>query len=62
VNHPRRAALVGFLFIAIAAFYIGFSAAVDSTKVDFAGFTLLIALGAAMSIMAYVLFAGLRHS
>jgi peptidoglycan/LPS O-acetylase OafA/YrhL len=60
--NPRRAALVGLLFVGIAAFYLAFSAAVDSTKVDYAGFVLLIALGAAMSIMAYVLFAGLRHS
>jgi len=57
----RRAALVGLLFIAIAAFYVAFAAAVESNLVDFAGFTLLIALGVAMSIMAYVLFSGVRQ-
>ena len=56
---PRRAAVVGIVFIVIAAIYwavpylVGF-------HVDFAGVTMLIALGAAMSIMAYVLMAGQR--
>jgi drug/metabolite transporter superfamily protein YnfA len=58
----RRVALVGLLFIAIAVFYLAFSATVDPDRVDFAGFTLLIALGAAMSIMAIVLFSGLRDN
>jgi hypothetical protein len=60
--NPRRAALVGLLFIAIAVFYFAFSKVVDPTLVDYAGITMLLALGAAMSIMAYVLFAGLKQS
>jgi len=60
--HPRRAAAVGIVFVVIAAFYFLFPTIVDPTHVDYAGLTMLIALGAAMSIMAYVLFAGLQRN
>ena len=59
---PRRAALVGIVFLLIAGFYWAFPYAVDSTHVDWAGITMLIALGAAMALMAYVLVAGTRES
>ena len=59
---PRRAALVGVLFIVIAVFYFAFPTIVDPSLVDYAGLTMLLALGAAMSLMAYVLVAGLRNS
>jgi hypothetical protein len=58
---PRRAATVGILFLAIAAFYWLFPTIVEPSRVDYAGLTMLIALGAAMSIMAFVLFAGLKR-
>lgn len=58
----RRAALVGVLFIAIAVFYYAFPTVIDPSTIDLAGFTMLIALGGAMSLMAYVLFAGLQRS
>jgi hypothetical protein len=60
----RRAALVGLMFIAVAFFYLGFTQVIDPATIidDYAGFTLLLALGLAMSIMAYVLFSGLRQS
>jgi hypothetical protein len=58
---PRRAALVGLVFAAIAAAYYLVPRATGGI-VDFAGLTMLIALGAAMSIMAYVLFAGMSRS
>jgi hypothetical protein len=54
---PRSAALVGFLFLLIAVIYFAFPMLVQPEHVDFAGITMLIALGAAMSIMAYVLVA-----
>jgi hypothetical protein len=59
----RRVALIGLLFIAIAFFYVGFTQAVDPSTIidDYAGFTMLIALGGAMSIMAYALFVLARH-
>jgi hypothetical protein len=58
---PKRAALVGLVFVAIAFFYVTVQA-VAGVTVDFAGFTMLLALGAATSLMAYVLFAGLQQS
>ena len=54
---PRRAALVGFVFLLIAVIYFVFPTLVQPEHVDYAGITMLIALGAAMSIMAYVLVA-----
>ena len=44
----------------IAAFYFVFPTVVQPEHVDYAGITMLIALGAAMSIMAYVLVAATR--
>ncbi len=58
---PRRAALVGIVFVVIAVFYWGVQVAAGWT-VDYAGVTMLFALGAAMSIMSYVLVAGTRRS
>ena len=58
----RRATLVGILFLFIAAFYWVFPYAVEPSHIDWAGITMLIALGAAMAIMAYVLVAGTRES
>lgn len=60
--NPRRAGLVGIVFAAIAVVYYGAATLIDPTHVDFAGITMLIALAAAMSIMAYVLFDGLSKS
>jgi len=53
----RRAALVGLVFIAFAAFFYLYPTLAGGT-LDYAGLTMLIALGAAMSIMAAVLFSG----
>lgn len=60
--NPRRAALVGIVFVLIAVVYYAFPTLIDPSHVDWAGFTMLIALGAAMSLMAYVLFAGMQKS
>jgi hypothetical protein len=65
---PRRAALVGLAFVVIAVIYFVFPTVMNVIDpagghvVDFAGITMLIALGAAMSLMAYVLVAGLQKS
>jgi hypothetical protein len=56
---PRRAAAVGIIFLVIAVSYFALAPVLDY-KVDFAGVTMLVALAAAMSIMAYVLIAGQR--
>jgi ABC-type multidrug transport system permease subunit len=58
---PRRSLLVGMIFVVIAAFYGGVQA-YAGWPVDWAGITMLLALGLAMSIMTFVLFAGLRQS
>lgn len=57
---PRRAALVGIIFVVIAVIYWGVQRAAGWPE-DYAGITMLLALGAAMSIMGFVLFAGLRR-
>jgi hypothetical protein len=58
--HPRRAALVGIVFVAIAGFYTAFQVAVNPSRIDLTGITLLVALGAAMSLMAFVLFSAIQ--
>jgi len=58
---PRRAALVGLVFPLIAVLYFVAPTVLGGT-VDWAGLTMLIALGAATSLMAYVLFAGVAKS
>lgn len=57
---PKRAALVGLVFVVIAFFYLAVQL-IAGVPADFAGFTMLLALGAATSLMAYVLFAGLQQ-
>jgi Co/Zn/Cd efflux system component len=58
----RRAALVGLVFVVIAIIYFAFPTLIDPSHVDFAGITMLAALGLAMALMAYVLFAGVSRS
>jgi hypothetical protein len=58
--NPRRAALVGLVFVGLAGFYLVFQTVGGMVHIDLAGVTMLIALGVAMSLMAYVLFAGLQ--
>ncbi|MBA2719437.1 MAG: hypothetical protein H0U52_09390 [Chloroflexi bacterium] len=57
LRHPRNAAIVGIIFVLIAAVfwavpYFG------GWHVDYAGTTMLAILGIAMALMAYVLVAG----
>lgn len=59
---PRKAAAVGIVFVVIAIIYATFTNVIDPAQLDYAGLTMLVALGAAMSLMAYVLFAGLSHN
>ena len=58
---PKRAALVGLVFVVIAFFYLGVQL-IAGVPADLAGFTMLLALGGATSLMSYVLFAGLQQS
>jgi hypothetical protein len=61
LRHPRNAALVGIVFIVLAVFFYGIPY-VQGLTVPYddvaAGTTMLLFLGVAMAIMAYVLVAG----
>jgi len=57
LKHPRNAALVGIAFIVIGVVYWA-APYLGNGLIDYAGLTMLIALGAAMALMAYVLVAG----
>jgi hypothetical protein len=57
LRHPRNAVIVGLLFAAAGAVYWAVQEIAD-WPVDYAGVTMLILLGVAVSIMAYVLIAG----
>jgi len=61
LRHPRNAALVGIIFIVIAVIYYVVPT-LDNLEVNYnevaAGTTMLLFLGVAMAIMAYVLVAG----
>ena len=60
LRHPRNAAMVGIIFIIIGVIYwIAPSIQGTVSKDDIAsGTTLLVFLGVAMALMAYVLVAG----
>ena len=60
LRHPRNAAMVGIIFIIIGVIY-WIAPSIQGTTVSddiAAGTTLLIFLGVAMAMMAYVLVAG----
>ena len=57
LRHPRNALFIGLMFVVIAAIYY-FAPVVLGGYVDWSGTVMLLALGIAMSLMAYVLIAG----
>lgn len=57
MSHPRNALVVGLTFVVVAILY-AVLAPVFGYKVEFAGVTMLFALGIAMGLMAYILIAG----
>jgi preprotein translocase subunit SecY len=57
LKHPRNAALVGVIFVVIAVIYWAVPT-IGGWHVDYAGTTMLLALGVAMALMFYVLVAG----
>jgi hypothetical protein len=61
LTHPRNALGLGVLFWIIGFFYWAVPY-FGNGRVDYTGLTLFIALGAAMSLMAYVLAAGSPRS
>ena len=60
LRHPRNAALVGIIFVVIGIVYWAVPT-IGGWHVDYAGVTMLLALGVAMAMMAYVLVAGSRE-
>jgi hypothetical protein len=61
LRHPRNAAMVGILFLIIGAIYYAVPTLEGLNSYDIAaGATMLLFLGIAMAIMAYVLVAGTR--
>ena len=61
LKHPRNAAAVGIIFVVIALVY-WVTPALGNGHVDYAGITMLFALGIAMALMAYILVAGSPRS
>jgi hypothetical protein len=57
LRHPRNAAMVGIVFVLIGVLFWAIPT-YGGWHVDYAGVTMLLALGIAMAIMAYVLVAG----
>ncbi len=57
LRHPRNAAIVGIIFVVIAAVYWAVPY-FGGWHLDYAGVTMLAVLGIAMALMAYVLIAG----
>jgi preprotein translocase subunit SecY len=57
MRHPRNAVFVGLIFVFIGVVY-WLVPTIGGWHVDYAGTTMLILLGVAMALMAYVLIAG----
>ena len=55
---PRRALLVGLVFVLFDAIYVAFATFLEPGPVEPAAVVMLLALGAATSLMAYVLVSG----
>jgi hypothetical protein len=57
LRHPRNSIFVGLIFVVIAVIYWAVPT-IGGWHVDYAGTTMLVALGVATSLMAYILIAG----
>jgi hypothetical protein len=57
LRHPRNAIFVGLIFVAVGFGY-WLVPYLGGWHIDYAGVTMLAALGIAMGLMAYVLIAG----
>jgi hypothetical protein len=57
VRHPRNVAIIGVAFVLVAALY-ALGAVPLGYDIEWAGVTMLGALGVAMAVMFYVLIAG----
>ncbi|MBI2763429.1 MAG: hypothetical protein HYX54_06740 [Chloroflexi bacterium] len=57
LRHPRNVLIIGAAFVSLAALF-ALGAVPLGYKIEWAGVTMLAALGIAMALMAYVLIAG----
>ena len=57
IRHPRNVVIIGISFVVVGALY-ALGAVPLGYQIEWAGVTMLGALGVAMSLMAYVLIAG----
>jgi apolipoprotein N-acyltransferase len=57
LRHPRNALVIGVIFVATAIVY-WLSPYLGHGHIDYAGITMLAALGIAMGLLFYVLIAG----
>ncbi|MBA3876463.1 MAG: hypothetical protein C0498_05930 [Anaerolinea sp.] len=57
IRHPRNVVVIGGAFVIVAALY-ALGAVPLGYNIEWAGVTMLAALGIAMSLMAYILIAG----
>lgn len=57
IRHPRNVVIIGIAFLLVGALY-ALGAVPLGYHIEWAGVTMLGALGVAMSLMAYVLIAG----
>ncbi len=58
LRHPRNAIIIGVAFALLGAIYWAVQEIAGMPLVDYAGVTMLVLLGVAVSVMAYVLIAG----
>ncbi|HET7168431.1 MAG TPA: hypothetical protein VFI69_04455 [Candidatus Limnocylindrales bacterium] len=58
LRHPRNAIIVGIAFAVIGGAYWLVQELAGMTRIDYAGVTMLVLLGVAVAVMAYVLIAG----
>jgi uncharacterized membrane protein len=58
LRHPRNAIVVGVAFALLGGVYWVVQELAGMTHVDYAGVTMLVLLGVAVSVLAYVLIAG----
>lgn len=60
LRHPRNAAFLGLVFVVVGIIFWALPA-YGGWETDPAGVTMLLALGASIAVMAYVLAAGTPH-
>jgi uncharacterized membrane protein (DUF485 family) len=59
--HPRRALLVGLVFVLVDAGYVAFATFIEPGPIEPAAVVMLLALAVAMSLMAWVLASGMQN-